>query len=157
MIDDTGPEIQPPQVTRHTRPVFFDPSSLPWTEWVMPGTWFKLLNLNDIQGSFTILLKVDPDMDTPIHKHAGGVEVFVLEGEFGYDDDRGGAGCYAFEASGSVHQPDSPGGTLMFAVIYGPIIGYNDDGSVAGVVDNDLMYELAKANSAADHIQRTPL
>ena len=44
----------------------------------------------------------------------------------------------------------------MFAVVYGPIVGYNDDGSVAGVVDNDLMYELAAANNAAGHIERTP-
>jgi len=157
MTAQTNTVSEPIKVTEHTRKVFFDPSSLPWTDWVMPGTYFKLLNLNDIQGSFTILLKVDPDMDTPIHKHTGGVEAFVLDGEFGYGEDRGSAGTYAFEASGSVHQPSSPGGTVMFAVIYGPIVGYNEDGTVAGVVDNDLMYELACANSAADHIQRTPL
>jgi len=157
MVNSQANDQRPPQVTRHTRPVFFDPSKLPWTKWVMPGTYFKLLNLNDIQGSFTMLLKVDPGMDTPIHKHTGGVEAYVLDGEFGYDDDRGGAGCYAYEAAGSVHRPDSPGGTLMFAIVYGPIVGYNEDGSIAGVVDNDLMYELAVANRAADHIERTPL
>ena len=66
MTNTTSGDKAPPRVTRHTRPVFFDPSSLPWTRWVMPGTYFKLLNLNDIQGSFTMLLKVDADMDTPI-------------------------------------------------------------------------------------------
>lgn len=146
-----------PEVTQHTRRAFFDPSDLPWTEWAMPGTYFKLLNLNDIQGSFSMLLKVDPGLDTPIHKHTAGVEAFVLEGEFGYGTDRGGVGSYIFEAAGSIHAPDSPGGTLMFAVVYGPILGYNEDGSIAGVIDNDLMYELACANGAAEHITRTPL
>ncbi|MEM8662485.1 MAG: cupin domain-containing protein, partial [Pseudomonadota bacterium] len=95
--------------------------------------------------------------DTPIHKHTGAVEAYVLDGEFGYGDQRGAKGAYTYEAAGSIHQPDSPGGSLMFAIVHGPIIGYTEDGQVEGVVDNDLMYELAAANGAADHIVRTPL
>lgn len=140
--------------TQHKHPIFFDPSTIPWTEWVMPGTHFKLLHVNDLQGTFTILLKVDPDNEAPLHHHIGGIEAYIIEGEFGYGDDRGTVGCYTFEPGGSMHKPDSPQGTVMFAVVYGPIIGYNEDGSVAVVVDPDLMFRMADENNAADHIRR---
>lgn len=134
------------------RRAFFDPNNLPWTEWVMAGTYFKLLNLNELTGGFTMLLKVDPDVTAPVHHHIGGIEVYVIEGEFGYGDDRGGVGTYALESGGSIHEPTSPGGVIMFAVVYGPLIGYNEDGSIAAVVDCRFMYELAKQNNVADHI-----
>jgi hypothetical protein len=43
---------------------------------------------------------------------------------------------------------------IMFAVVHGPLAGYHDDGAVAAVVDARLMYELAVAAGAADHIER---
>ncbi|WP_138378908.1 2,4'-dihydroxyacetophenone dioxygenase family protein [Luteithermobacter gelatinilyticus] len=136
------------------RKAFLDTHKLPWTNWVMEGTYFKLLNINEMTGGFTIMLKVDPGIEAPVHHHIGGIEAYVTEGEFGYgDDDRGGVGSYVLEASGSIHQPDSPDGTTMFAIAHGPLVGYNEDGSIAVVVDARLMYEMAKANNAADHIQ----
>ncbi|WP_411818639.1 2,4'-dihydroxyacetophenone dioxygenase family protein [Hyphococcus sp. DH-69] len=139
-------------ILKQARPAFFNPAMLPWTPWVMEGTNFKLLNFDKKTGGFTILLKVDPDLDTPVHSHLGAVEGIVLEGEFGYDDDRGGVGSYFYEEAATRHQPDSPTGTIMFAVVHGPIVGHDEDGGVAGVVDARLMYELAAANGAADHL-----
>ena len=135
------------------RPAFFDANKLPWSDWVMPGTYFKLMNINELTGGFTMILKVDPDITAPVHHHIGGIEAYIIEGEFGYgDDDRGGPGSYVLEAGGSIHQPDSPGGTVMFAIAHGPLVGYNEDGSIAVVVDGRLMYDLAKQNNVADHI-----
>jgi len=140
--------------TPHRR-AFFDPDTLTWEEWVLPGTYFKLLNINELTGGFTMLLKVDPDMVVPPHHHIGGIEAFVIEGEFGYGDDRGGVGSYVLEAGGSIHRPDSPGGTIMFAVIHGPLVGYHEDGSIAVVVDGRFMYDLAVQHNVAGHITVT--
>ncbi|MCF8474040.1 MAG: 2,4'-dihydroxyacetophenone dioxygenase family protein [Emcibacter sp.] len=135
------------------RPAFLNANQLPWTDWVMDGTYFKLLNINELTGGFTIMLKVDPEITAPVHRHIGGIEAFIVEGEFGYGkDDRGGVGSYVLEAGGSIHQPDSPGGVIMFAIAHGPLAGYNEDGSIAAIVDARLMYELAKQNNSADHI-----
>jgi anti-sigma factor ChrR (cupin superfamily) len=139
---------------RQTGWSFFDPRTIPWTAWAMPGTRFKLLNIDEDRGSFTFLLQVDAGIEAPVHKHVGLAEAWLLEGEFGYGDDRGSAGCYTRELGGAVHKPDSPRGVLMFAVAHGPIVGYNADGSVAGIVDVDWMYEAAAANGAAAHIRR---
>jgi len=140
------------KVLNQGRPAFLDPSTLPWTDWVMEGTYFKLLNIDKKTGGMTILLKVDPDNEAPIHGHLGGVEGIILEGEFGYGDDRGGAGAYFYEEAATRHQPTSPNGTVMYAVAYGPIVGYNPDGSVGGIVDAKLMYDMAAENGAADHL-----
>jgi len=135
------------------RKAFFDPSTLAWKDWVMPGTYFKLLNINELTGGFTMILKVDPDITAPVHHHIGGIEVYVIEGEFGYgEDDRGGAGTYALESGGSIHEPTSPGGVTMFAVVHGPLVGYNEDGSIAAVIDCRFMYDLAMSNNVGDHI-----
>lgn len=142
---------------RETRPNhwhFFDPETVPWTPWAMPGTHFKLLNICEANGRFTFLLKVDPGTVAPIHKHLGEGEAIILEGSFGYGDEVGHAGWYSHESAGSLHIPHSPEGLLMFAISHGPIAGFNPDGSVAGLIDVDWMYETARQNGAADHIVR---
>ena len=42
----------------------------------------------------------------------------------------------------------------MFAVVHGPLAGYHDDGTYAAVIDARLMYDLAAANNAADHVEK---
>ncbi len=135
-----------------SRPVFFDTARLPWTPWVIEGTHFKLLNIDQKTGGFTMLLKVDPGNEAPVHGHLGAVEAYVLSGEFGYDEDRGPAGAYVYEAAASRHMPDSPEGSIMFAVVHGPLVGYNEDGTIAAVVDGKMMYEIAAASNAAAHL-----
>ena len=141
-----------PQIRHQKKKVFFDPKKLPWTEWVMPRTWFKLLNVDMKTGGFTMLLKVDRDNSAPIHHHLGAIEGIIIEGEFGYDDDRGGPGWYAWEDTGVIHSPTTTSGFVMFTIAHGPLAGYNEDGSIGGFIDAELMLNLARANNAADHI-----
>jgi len=132
--------------------VFVDTGIIPWTDWVMEGTYFKLLHVHPESGGFTMILKVDPDIPAPVHGHIGTVEVYVTKGEFGYEDDRGSVGWYGYEAAGARHEPTSPGGTEMFAIAHGPIAGYDPEGNVAAVVDGRALYEMAKANNAHTHL-----
>lgn len=152
-IRATGSAVRP----RHQRRrVFLDSASLPWVPWVMPKTWFKLLNIDEKTGGFTILLKVDAPNQAPIHHHFGAIEGYVIEGEFGYGPgDRGAGGAYVFEEGGAIHEPDTDAGFTMFMIAYGPIAGYAEDGSVAGVVDAESMYRLAAQHGVADHVRRT--
>jgi anti-sigma factor ChrR (cupin superfamily) len=59
---------------------------LPWTPWGMPGTYFKLLKLDDGIGIMVFLLKVDPNVELSPHKHFGNGNVYVLKGGFGYEN-----------------------------------------------------------------------
>lgn len=152
LIRDKAPDIEG---TKRATPAFYNISTLPWHDWVMPDTWFKLLNINPVTGGFTMLLKVGPDNLAPVHGHIGAVEGIVLEGGFGYGDDRGRAGDYVREMGGINHIPNTDAdGMVMFAVVNGPLVGYNDDGSIAAVLDAKFMYELAAAHGGADHIEK---
>lgn len=155
MVVLTEHNIAGKEQARLHRPAFFNPDDLPWHDWVMPETWFKLLNINPYTGGFTMLLKVGPNNTAPVHGHIGSVEGIMLSGGFGYGSDRGRAGWYVREPGGIDHIPDTDAdGMVMFATVNGPLVGYNPDGSVAAVVDAKFMYEMAVAKGAADHIDK---
>lgn len=152
LTKDVSPDIK--QTKLHS-PAFYDVDKLPWLDWVMPETWFKLLNVNHFTGGFTLLLKVGPNNLAPVHGHLGNVEGIILQGGFGYGADRGRPGWYIREPGGINHIPDTDGdGVIMFAMVGAPLVGYNPDGSVAAVVDAKMMYQMAAAGNAADHIEK---
>lgn len=134
---------------------FVDQNTVPWADWVMPGTWFKLLKVNAMTGGFTMMLKVEPNNVAPIHGHFGSVEGIIIEGGFGYAGDPGVTGSYVHERAGIRHIPmTGDDGLVMFAIVHGPLGGFNDDGSVAAVVDARMMYDLAVAAGVADHVEK---
>ncbi len=141
-------------VATNNMKAFFDPAKLPWLDWVLPGVYFKLLNVNALTGGFTALLKSDPHNLTAVHGHTGSVEGVILEGSFSYgEDDTGYAGHYIYESGGIRHEPRSQDeGLVMFAIAHGPFVGYTDEGGIGGIVDARYMYDLAVAGNAADHI-----
>lgn len=141
--------------TVKVRPAFFDPSTLDWSPWVMDGTAFKLLNINPQTGGFTMLLKVDADNLAPIHGHLGTVEGLIYKGGFGYGPDRGRELHYVLEEGGISHTPDTDeDGMEMFAVVYAPLVGYDDKGGIAGIIDAKMMYGMAVENGMADHLEK---
>ncbi|UYV36896.1 2,4'-dihydroxyacetophenone dioxygenase family protein [Rhodobacteraceae bacterium D3-12] len=152
MSDQTANTAAAIAVTKHAKPSFLDPESLPWTPWVLPGTHYKLMTVDVRSGGFTLFLKVDPGNEAPPHGHIGAVEGVILKGGFAYDDDAGKKGDYICEHGGAIHQPVSPDGCIMFAVLHGPLLGFEEDGSIAGVIDAKAMYEMASAAGVADHI-----
>jgi len=136
------------------RSPFFDPSTLPWSPWVMEGTEYKLLNLNPQTGGFTILLRVGPQNVAPLHGHIGSLEGWILEGSFEYGTDQGKAGDYIYEAGGIRHEPTSRQGVTIFAIAFGPVCGYEADGRIAGILDARAMYDLAVSHGAAGHLEK---
>lgn len=50
----------PGTTPKGTRREFLDHNDIPWTDWLMPGTRFRLLYANLVTGSFTVVLQVDP-------------------------------------------------------------------------------------------------
>lgn len=141
-----------PQTTHKPSNVqeFVNPDDIPWTDWLMPGTRYKLLYCDLASGVFSLLLQVDPGVKATVHWHFGTAQAYILEGSFYYDKDDVGntKNCFTTETGGSVHQPISEEGCLMFATLFGPIAGYHE-GKMVVVADSKLHYELAKQNNAA--------
>jgi 2,4'-dihydroxyacetophenone dioxygenase len=129
-----------------------DVDTIPWTPFVFPKTFFKLLHLNDDRGATTLLLLAEKGAPTPIHKHVGAAEILVLRGSFSYEEGTAHPNYYVHEAGGVVHVAEANEEILAFVVFHGPLVGYNEDGSVSGICDCDLFYELAEKNGAVGHL-----
>ena len=125
---------------------------IPWTPFVFPKTFFKLLHLDEDRGSVTLLLLAEQGAPTPLHKHIGAAEIYVLRGSFSYEEGTAHPNYYVHEAGGVVHVAEADDEIMAFVVFHGPLVGYNDDGSVSGVCDCDLFYELAAQNGAVGHL-----
>ncbi len=131
---------------------FVNPSEIPWTDWLMPGTRYKLLYCDVATGIYSLLLQVDPGTEASVHWHLGTAMAYILEGGFHYNENDKGTteNCFTCETGGSVHQPFAPEGCLMLAFMLGPIAGYHEDKMVV-IADAKLHYEMAKQNDAVKY------
>lgn len=135
-------------------PEFVRPAELEWVPWVIEGSFFKLLSVNERTGGFTCIVKVEPSNASPPHMHIGDAEGYIIDGDMGYGDGaRGETGDYIREYAGVIHAPDSKKGMTVLIVMHSPIVGYNPDGSIAAVVDARMMYDLARAAGQVGHIK----
>lgn len=127
---------------------------IPWTPFPMPGTSFKLLNVNETSGATSILLYVAENAEAPLHLHVGAAEAYNIFGRWAYEGEGASVGpnCYVYEPAGIVHLPKQETESLMFGIFHGPIIGYSPNGDVAGIITADLLYDLAAANNAVSHL-----
>jgi len=128
---------------------------IPWTPFPMPGTSYKLLNINETTGGATFLLYVSEGAQAPLHRHLGGAEAYNIFGRWAYegeDNDVIGPNCYIYEPAGITHLPQQEAEAMMFGIFHGPVVGYDENGAVAGVIDADLLYDLAAANNAVGHL-----
>lgn len=81
-----------------------------------PGVHYKTLRKH-AEGGLTILLRFDPGARYHTHRHPGGEEYYVLEGEL---DDLGKtwpSGSYIWHPPGSVHRPASKSGCVVLVVL----------------------------------------
>lgn len=143
-----------PNITeqKHNVKEFVNPDHIPWTDWLMPGTQYKLLYCDLASGFFTILLNVDPGTQASVHWHLGTAMAYILKGGFYYhEDDKGDVNnCFTCETGGAVHQPFAPEGCLMLGIMMGPIAGYHE-GKMVVIADAQLHYEMAKQNNAVKY------
>lgn len=81
-----------------------------------PGVSYKTLRKHE-NGGLTILLKFEPGARYHGHRHPGGEEYYVLEGEL---DDLGKgwpAGSYIWHPPGSAHRPSSRKGCVVLVML----------------------------------------
>ena len=99
------------QAADQTRIVLHWPSAQ-WRQGLVPG--LSVLPLAEYEGEHTALVRWAPGTLFNPHRHWGGEEIFVIEGEL--QDEHGiyGAGDWIRSPHLSQHQPSSPKGCLIF-------------------------------------------
>jgi quercetin dioxygenase-like cupin family protein len=90
----------------------------PLAEPGISGVLVKVLRFDQEQGRApTILLKFEPGARYPAHNHAGGEEIFVLEGEVQLGKDLLRAGDYLYTAPNRKHAVYSERGCVVFVSV----------------------------------------
>lgn len=72
-IVERPPELMPIQVISKAGTYMANTDSIPWTPFVFPKTFFKLLHLNEDRGSVTLLLLAEKGAPTPIRREGWSV------------------------------------------------------------------------------------
>jgi anti-sigma factor ChrR (cupin superfamily) len=105
-----------------------------------PGTWYKLLRVSEETGTWSALLKMDAGARFAPHKHLGAAEFYVLKGALEYRAGIARAGDYGYEPLGVEHGATTCAEeTVITFTAYGPIVFYNEDGSVSMILDWDFV------------------
>ena len=110
-------------------------TQLPWIP-MEPGTWFKLLRLDEETGIWSALVRMEAGASFGPHQHLGPAEFFVLQGALHY---RGGVACegdYGYEPTGVEHHSTTCHEETLFTfTVYGPMAYLRPDGSTSWVLD----------------------
>jgi anti-sigma factor ChrR (cupin superfamily) len=107
------PEPSPPSV-------FLDPASMPWEESAFAGIRSKTL-YSDPSGMCTLLLKLEPGAEVPLHEHTAIEQTYVLEGRFVDEEGECLPGQFVWRPEGNTHVAwAGPEGALILGIFLRP-------------------------------------
>ncbi|MBI3524941.1 MAG: hypothetical protein HY066_10585 [Betaproteobacteria bacterium] len=129
--------------------------NLAWSEWLAPGTRFRLLDIDHSFNKMTMLIEADAGAVIDGYRQSGAGEYFVEIGVM--ESSRGvlGVGDYLFQPGGtSLQQVRFPVPSQIYVIFHGPLQLYLAAGKPAHIADMDWHIQKAEANGAAEHLQR---
>jgi hypothetical protein len=111
-LPDTAPS--PPPSPAHTPLWAFQEKDLRWQPHPVPGVEVAIMHLDKASRTVVGMLRAQPGLHYPMHRHAGLEEIYMLHGDLRVGDVVYGPGDYLRSASGSSHGPTSEGGCQFF-------------------------------------------
>ncbi|MBI4482288.1 MAG: cupin domain-containing protein [Acidobacteria bacterium] len=102
-------------------PFSLDARQMEWQPSKHANVVFKTLRFDRASGSGTVLLRMAPGAEYPVHRHAGSEEVYVLEGEMTIEGTRYGPGMYLYSPPSSVHGARTEQGCTFLAFFTGKV------------------------------------
>jgi quercetin dioxygenase-like cupin family protein len=84
-----------------------------WKSFGVPGISIGKLYLDKKKREITCLMRLEPGVTFPAHRHATSEEVFVLEGDLIVEGEVCHQGDYIRSVPGSTHSPITEGGCLL--------------------------------------------
>ncbi|MEG5207820.1 cupin domain-containing protein [Microcoleus sp. ARI1-A1] len=84
-----------------------------WKSYGVPGMSIGKLYIDKKKREITCLMRLEPGVKFPLHRHAGSEEVFVLEGDLIVEGEVCHQGDYIRSVPSSIHSPITEGGCLL--------------------------------------------
>jgi anti-sigma factor ChrR (cupin superfamily) len=100
---------------------FVDAADLDWRPTPYAGVQWKKLRFDAATQQSAVLIRFEPGSVYGAHRHPGGEEYLVLEGELEDGGKRYGTGTYVHHPPGSAHRPRSSEGCLIYVTLPEPI------------------------------------
>ena len=100
--------------------VFVDVLNMPWEATKFPGIQMKKL-FSDGQGFDTLLLKMEPGAEVPLHEHTAVEQTYVLEGTFEDEEGVTTTGNFVWRPAGNTHVAwAGPQGATVIGIFRAP-------------------------------------
>jgi anti-sigma factor ChrR (cupin superfamily) len=99
---------------------YLDVNSMGWQPTKFPGIETKVLYTDPESGLSTILFRMEPGAEVPLHEHVAVEQTFVLEGSLEDSEGAVTAGNFVWRPGGSTHIARSPNGAVFLSVFLKP-------------------------------------
>jgi anti-sigma factor ChrR (cupin superfamily) len=109
-------QLGDPRLASH----YLRPNAMPWQPTEFPGIEMKLLCRDEARGMSTILFRMAPGAEVPLHEHTDIEQTWVLEGALEDDEGRCGPGEFVWRPAGNTHVARAPEGALFISVFLKP-------------------------------------
>ena len=101
--------------------VFLDVLNMPWEETEFPGIRMKMLLNDPASGMCTMLMRLEPGAEVPLHEHTAVEQTWVLEGRFVDEEGECGPGQFVWLPAGNTHVAwAGPEGATILGVFLKP-------------------------------------
>jgi ChrR Cupin-like domain len=113
-LDLTLSAVEPEPISNFVPFLALRSAQLKWRSGRIPKVEVAILHIDPVQRERVGLLRAEPDMAYPPHRHGGTEEIYMLSGDLTLEGITYYAGDYIRSAPGSTHSPASSAGGCMF-------------------------------------------
>jgi|SRR6476469_2117286 len=106
--------IAPPPIGPPIPPFTVRAGDVRWRNHPVPGVTMARLSVDKAKREIVCLLRAEPGVTYPPHRHAAVEEIFMLEGDLEVDGEVYGRGDYIRSSPGSIHSPYTSTGCMFF-------------------------------------------
>lgn len=99
----------PPELRSH----FIDVAGQPWQTTKFAGIEMKVLYSDPESGMSTILFRMEPGAEVPLHEHTALEQTYMLEGSLVDHEGACGTGAFVWRPGGNRHIARAPDGALL--------------------------------------------
>ena len=103
----------------HLRSTFVAAASMPWQPTQFAGIEMKILYSDD-EGRSTILFRMAPGAEVPLHEHTALEQTYMLEGSLEDAEGSCGEGDFVWRPGGNIHVAHAPNGATFLSVFNRP-------------------------------------
>jgi anti-sigma factor ChrR (cupin superfamily) len=100
--------------------VYVDAAGMAWEKTKFPGIEMKMLYADPASGISTMLFKMAPGAEVPLHEHTAVEQTYVLEGSLEDEDGKALAGQFVWRPAGSTHVARAPNGAVFLGMFLSP-------------------------------------